>query len=334
MTDLSSPPDLPLHFLIRPESLPHLDALIAEGVDAHTECFGYGPENWGLQTYVHAKRAGWNVTAGTACRTGAINLGHVSLLTAFQAGPRDLIVGIRADYRPSILADCHVVQNQLQADANSFWIPHWPQPGIIPRSPERPGLQRAAYFGHEYYLDGGAATWKSKLSEIGIEFDCPPQSRWHDYSEVDLVVAVRTFDGYPYPRKPPSKLFNAWIAGAPALVGPESAYQQVGQPGRDYLVARTMEEAIQSITQLKQSTQAYSQLIQAGNQRAHEFTREKILTRWAELLQSQIRPRWEQAQATGIRRKVSWYSRQSLGQIRSVAVQWGRRLFGKRKLSR
>lgn len=334
MTDLRSPPDLPLHFLIRPESLPHLDALVAEGVDAHPECFGYGPENWGLQTYVHAKRAGWNVTTGTQCQTGAINLGHVSLLTAFQAGPRDLIVGIRADYRPSILADCHIVQNQLQADANSFWIPHWPQPALIPRSVDRTGLERAAYFGHAYYLDGGAATWKSKLSEIGIEFDCPPQSRWHDYSQVDLVVAVRTFDGYPYPRKPPSKLFNAWIAGAPALVGPESAYHQVGQPGRDYIVAQTMDEALRAIHELKQSPAAYSQLVQAGTLRAQEFSREKILARWAALLEHQIRPRWEQVQTTGIGRSTRWYVRQSLGQIRAVAVQWGRRLFGKRKLSR
>lgn len=334
MNPHSSPPDLPLHFLIRPESVPHLDALIAEGVDAHTECFGYGPENWGLQTYVHAQRAGWNVTAGTTCRAGAINLGHVSLLTAFQAGPRDLVVGIRADYRPSILADCHVVQNQLQADADSFWIPHWPQPGIIPRSADRVGLQRAAYFGHEYYLDGGAATWKSRLSQIGVEFACPPQKHWHDYSEVDLVVAVRTFDGYPYPRKPPSKLFNAWIAGVPALVGPESAYQQVGQPGRDFVVVQTMDEAIEWINRLKQSRETYSQLIQAGCERAEEFTREKILARWAQMLETQIRPRWEQARRSGLTRSATWFARQSVGQIRATAVQWGRRLFGTRKLSR
>jgi hypothetical protein len=195
-------------------------------------------------------------------------------------------------------------------------------------------LQRAAYFGLEYYLDGGAAKWKARLSEIGVEFDCPRQNRWHDYSEVDLVVAVRTFDGYPYPRKPPSKLFNAWIAGVPALVGPESAYQQVGQPGRDFIVVQTMEEAIEWIARLKQSSETYSQLIQAGRERAEQFTREKILASWAQMLETQIRPRWEQARSSGPIRLATWFFRQGLGQIRATAVEWGRRVFGKRKLSR
>ena len=331
---MSVVPSVPLHFLIRPQSLPDLEKLRTDGVDEHWNCFTAGPENWGLQTYIHALRAGWNVTVGVSPQHEAINLGHVSLLEAFRSGPRDLLVGIRADYRPSLIADCHLVQNQLQVADQSFWIPHWPQPGLISRSSERTGLQRAAYFGQGYYLEGGEALWQSRLREHGVQFDCPPQDLWRDYSEVDLIVAIRSFDRYPYPRKPPSKLINAWIAGVPALVGSESAYSQIGTPGQDHLVADTFEEAMECIAQLRRDPDRYQHIVQAGQAKAQEFTREKILAAWAAVIDTQLVPRWNQLRSPRLARRCSWAIRHAVSGIRSFGVQLRRRLFGNSPLSR
>jgi hypothetical protein len=47
---------------------------------------------------------------------------------------------------------------------------------------------------------------------------------WHDYSTDDLVLAVRDLTEKDALVKPASKLVNAWIAGVPALLGPEPAF--------------------------------------------------------------------------------------------------------------
>ena len=326
--------EIPLHFLIRAPFADELERLRAEGVDAHWETFSEGPEAWSLQTYLHAFRSGWNVTAGTELLRGAINLAHVATLNAFQSRPEDLIVGIRADYRPSLFADCQVVQNHMQSGHRSFWIPHWSQPGIIPRSVLRTGFIRAAYFGREYYLQGGHHRWRDSLQRFGISFDCPPAHLWNDYSQVDLIIAIRSFDAYPYPRKPPTKLLNAWIAGVPALVGPESAYTQIGQAGRDYLVAHTFEEALDHVARLQADQALYTALVESGFQRAQEFTREKTLAVWEELISTQLVPLWDQFRRPSLTRRFHWLCRNTVGGLRAFGVHATRCLFGNRPLSR
>ena len=326
--------EIPLHFLIRAPFADELERLRDGGVDAHWEKFTEGPEAWALQTYLHAFRAGWNVTAGTALLRGAINLAHVATLSAFHSRPGDLIVGIRADYRPSGLADCHIVQNQLQIGPRSYWIPHWSQPALIPRSTSRRGLTRTAYFGREYYLQGGHDRWSDSLRQLGIAFDCPPAHHWNDYSQVDLMVAIRSFDDYPYPRKPPTKLLNAWIAGVPALVGLESAYHQIGLAGRDYLVAHTFEEALDHVERLQADQSLYASIVEAGYQRAQQFTREKTLSAWNELITTQLVPLWNQIRRPSVTRRIHWLCRNTVGGVRSLGVRAARRLFGSRPLSR
>lgn len=327
-------PEVPLHFLIRPQFAGNLPQLVEEGVDRHFRLFIEGPENWGLQTYVHAIRQGWDVTASPEVKHGCINFGHVSVLNAFQSHPGDLMVGIRADYRKSMLADCHIVQNKLQVENHSFWIPHWSQPGLIPRNPDRDKVLRAAYLGHSYYLAKGVDRWKSALNHLGIEFECPQSDRWNDYHDIDIAIAIRSFDNYPYPRKPPSKLLNAWIAGVPALVGPESAYLQVGQPGRDFMVAENFDDAIEQIGKLKSNPEHYHSMQQAGLEKASEYSRDKTLAAWAEIINTQLIPYWNRVRSPSLTRRLSWFSRNLLYEIRSTAVRIQRRLMGSRPLSR
>lgn len=65
-------------------------------------------------------------------------------------------------------ADCEIVQNQRQAARNRYWVPHWPPPGLIPRDPNRTGVQRVVFTGTPKNLAGGETLWASALSERGI----------------------------------------------------------------------------------------------------------------------------------------------------------------------
>jgi hypothetical protein len=331
---VTATPHIPIHFLIRPQFIGKLKQLVEEGVDRHFPLFAEGPESWGLQTYIHAIQHGWNVSAGPEVKHGCVNFGHVSTLHAFQSQPGDMIVGMRADYRRSLLADCHIVQNKLQVDDKSFWVPHWSQPGLIPRDPDRQGVLRVAYLGRAYYLGGDVDRWRSALKGIGIEFECRSADRWNDFRDVDLVIAIRSFDDYPYPRKPPSKLLNAWIAGVPAIVGHESAYSQIGEAGRDFVVANSFENAIEQITLLQSNPNLYQSIVKAGMIKAREYSRENTLAAWGEIINTQLTPIWDRVRSPSLARRLSWLFRNSLSGIRSAGVRIQRRLWGSRPLSR
>lgn len=67
--------------------------------------------------------------------------------------------------------------------------------------------------------------WQEQLKALGLNWHVvTTSSRWHDYSDVDVVLAARAF-GRPnsYAWKPATKLYNAWHAGVPAIFSGESS---------------------------------------------------------------------------------------------------------------
>ena len=45
----------------------------------------------------------------------------------------------------------------------------------------------------------------------------------------------------------PSKLINAWLAGCPGILGPESAFQQLRESELDYIEARTVDDIVNAV---------------------------------------------------------------------------------------
>ena len=117
---------------------------------------------------------------------------------------------------------------------------------------------------------GGAATDTSKL-------------RWADYSDIDLVVAVRPPVG-SHTGKPASKLYNAWRAGVPALLGPEPAYRELRTDPLDYIEVGSVDEALAAIDRLRADPSLYRRMVERGRERAVAFSPEAVLEQWVDLL--------------------------------------------------
>jgi hypothetical protein len=88
-------------------------------------------------------------------------------------------------------------------------------------------------------------------------------------------------------------LLNAWHARIPLVGGYDSAFEQVGRPGRDYLRAGTFDEAITAICLLRDDPDRYRSVVDAGAARAREYTRERIAEAWENLLAGPIASRYE-----------------------------------------
>jgi hypothetical protein len=73
-------------------------------------------------------------------------------------------------------------------------MPQWPQPGLLPRDPNRGDrFEIAAFFGYEHNLASELRNplWTAQLRDLGLSWHSVPRHEWHDYRHVDVVIAVR-----------------------------------------------------------------------------------------------------------------------------------------------
>ncbi|WP_150112218.1 hypothetical protein [Desulfonatronovibrio hydrogenovorans] len=259
--------------------------------------FRSGPIAWAVQLYLQLKKMGFPVLASNRPMKGCPNIAHVARINPVHFRPDHFLVAIMADRRPSGLAVKHVVQNKLQADdRHFFWMPHWPQPGLKVRNKERGSdLRVCAFAGREKHLQGDVRAWEQALAKIGIKFRVLGPKSWAQLQDIDCLVGIRTSNkATSFPNKPPTKLINAWLAGIPFIGGTESAYCQVGEPGKDYLGADTMQEALYQIEMLKNSPDLFNALVTRGNIKAEQFTHKAITMLWADFIWNRIWRTFEQ----------------------------------------
>jgi len=87
------------------------------------------------------------------------------------------------------------------------------------------GADFLRFFDHER---GAAFADNPEWAKCYCHFYQVPQAiDWPDFREADLILAVRPGDRRRATNKPASKLVNAWLAGVPALLGPEVAYREL-----------------------------------------------------------------------------------------------------------
>jgi hypothetical protein len=199
------------------------------------------------------------------------------------------VVCLQADNHRHGWANIHIVQNQLQAKRkNTYWIPHWPQAGLVPRDAGRVGVRRICYAGRSVHVVRLTETFHKFLNKNNVDFVHKDKSNWNDFSDIDIIIGIRSFDSKQYKIKPATKLYNAWHAGIPFIGGNDSAFRQVGRPGEDYLVARTEKELIGHISRLIHDREFYASLVQNGRKAAVNYTREAIRRRWEDLLKGVV----------------------------------------------
>ena len=278
-------------------ALRHLDP------DRDWQEFVTGERAWILQTYLRLRAVGAPVElADTIPREGVAVFGskqRQALRTIASRGRSSILVGVRADVGEALIADFEIVQNRQQADgARRFFIPHWPQPGLIARAQARgTRIENVAFKGFSGNLHEAFAgiEWRDWLNANGMHWisDAVQYSKtdtsgaglnWNDFREIDLVLAVRPPRKDLYPRKPATKLYNAWRANVPALLGPEIAYRELRQSPLDYVEIADAADARASIERLRREPRLFEQMVANGATRAAEFSPGTIASAWTRLL--------------------------------------------------
>ena len=305
--------DAKFNFLVQADSDGQLEDLCRKEVDRDWQQFNDGMYCWPLLTYLVLKQYGLPVTCSRHCRRDSINLGHAAHLSTMKPESDVFLVCIQADYPRHGWAQAHIVQNKTQERRDSFWIPMWPQTGLVARNPERCGVQCVAFAGRYYYLSGGQSAWQTSIEELGMSFLMLDPKNWNDYSGVDVLLAIRSLDDRNYTTKPPSKLVNAWLAGIPLVAGYDSAYSQIGRPGLDYIRAGTKQGALEAIRRLQSDPAFYQGIVDAGRVSAREFTRSRCAEKWKQLLNGPLTDRYRAWSCRSRLDSILWMGRASWG---------------------
>jgi hypothetical protein len=256
---------------------------------------GGAAESWIYQSWNALMLRGHDVALAQTMPTEGIVIALSGTLPDGFTPPAGVfLAAVVADGLPHPGAHVQILQNKTHGRLlpGSVYMPHWPQTNLLPRDPARGGSFRTAcFFGHTANLDPQLASeqWQSALRRrTGLAFLVRAHEQWHDYHDIDAVVAVRPFHGGRHLHKPATKLYNAWLAGVPFVGGTDSAFQAEGRPGEDYLMARSAEEVTDHLQRLARDPDLRHRLVEAGRVRAKEFTREAATKRWEQLVLEEL----------------------------------------------
>jgi hypothetical protein len=295
------------NFLVPASSDSELQEWCRLDLDKDWRTFTKGELNWSLFTYLSLRSSGLDISCARNFVPNCVNLGHAAYLACLSPRPDAFVVSLQADYRRLSWADLHVVQNKSQIEnRHMFWLPHWPQPGLVPRAPSRQCVKHVAYAGRSSMLAGFAEEWRRDLSSIGLQFRMLDPANWNDFSDIDILLAIRSLDTRDYRTKPPTKLFNAWLAGVPLVAGNDCAFSQIGTPSEDYICVTSKAGALEAMKRLKEDAAFYSRLVARGTERANEFSREKITEAWVRLLSTDVQNHFSRWRLSRHRRSALW----------------------------
>jgi hypothetical protein len=279
-----------------------IDAVRGQPPDSHPDLYSRGEIIWVVQTYHRLRERGLDVEL-SAQPTGRVVVYHADssarLFEAVRSTPGDpLTVCARADREREPRASFEIVQNGLEHDGvRTYWIPHWPQPGLRPRNPDRGStLSVAGYMGQDSQLHPwfSSDVWRDYCRDRGLDWR-PGSRRWEEmrhgsggaawtgFQDLDVFIAVRPRNGFAW-SKPASKLVNAWLAGVPALLGREYAYGELRRSPLDYVRLNRPEDAMRAIDELMTDPRLYEAMRRHGGLRAAEYMTDRITDRWVEVL--------------------------------------------------
>jgi len=291
---------------------PDVEKLLA--LDPDKEWFLFTPaQRWVAQTYFRLKNRGHDLSLTNHVPDSGIVVyqqrHHDPLVKALgkKKNKELILVCIRGDKSESIVADFEIVQNDKWADNNKFfYIPFWPQPGLIPRDKSRGTRVEVVSFKgfntnlHKYFFK---EKWFKWIIENGFKWQLDSQkfdssnemvtASWHDYKEVDVIIALRNKKSRidqirGFTSKPAAKLYNAWHAGVPVILGPEYAYQQIRKSKLDYIEVENINQVKETLLYLKENPSYYNKMVENGFNRAADYTVDKIASMWEDFLFEEI----------------------------------------------
>ena len=280
---------------------------------------GASAQSWLYQTWVELQKTCQVDLVTQLPEEGAIITLSNLLHENFRANPRQFVVSVAADFLPHPGAQVQLLQNPAHARRlpGTIFVPHWPQPGLVPRDPARgPVVKTAAFFGDPANLAPEIADMefcRLLLRETGVRLDIREAARWHDFSDVDIAIAIRDFSRARHLSKPTTKLYNAWLAGVPLIGGSDSAFSAEGKPGTDFLIAGSPDELLRQIRELKESPAAWQTIVDSGRLKSAARSQVAVQKIWQDLCDSEIPSRfkaWEKK--TPLQQAVFWQTERGL----------------------
>lgn len=291
-----------IHFVIPPDYESYLDGLDAQVVGQSYPHWVGGRFNWAAQTYLMLREYFEDASISTKAEPGILNFAHCMTWRGLGKRTGEYRVSVRADYPRLFDVDFEILQNPaVSLGEKQAYFPYWPVPGIVPRDASRSGIERVAYAGRigsrnladPLKGDSGSGAFE------GLEFAVIPPDQWHDMSRIDLLIAIRSFDRQTHDNKPPSKLFNSWIAGIPLIGGYDSAFSAIGEPGVDYIRVETEAELDDAVVALRNDRAFYERIVAAGAKRKAEVSHEAVARNWHSQISGAIAEDFERWQAKG-----------------------------------
>lgn len=246
-----------------------------------------------FQTYLHLKDSGFPCRLVDSLPERGIIISHRDFLDeTIKPKPKQLFVCLRADVDRHPYAQLHVVQNPYQAIPRklmtlweSYFIPHWPQPDIISRDPGRNDtFENITFIGNAVNLvpEFKDKKWHESLKELGLTFNTRlTHDEWNDYHDTDVILAIRGFGcDNGFRTKPASKLYNAWHADIPAILGYETAFRAERKSDLDYLEATSYQEVLDALKRLHADKNLRLAMVENGRKRAKETQAEIMVEKW------------------------------------------------------
>lgn len=172
------------------------------------------------------------------------------------------------------------------------YLPLLPQRGLVPRDPRRgervESVATKIYsFNRPVWLDdkfvenlSGQAGCRLR---VDTELDSP--NRWPDFSDVDIALCFQPESVNDVAEKPPTKLINAWYAGAIPICGHVASYIEEGSPGRDMLLADGPVEIMDHVVRLRSQPEYALRIFRGVEARRDSVAVDAILDTWWNALQ-------------------------------------------------
>jgi hypothetical protein len=174
---------------------PYFPQHLPENAEENWPGFGLGIHAWILQTYLRLRGEGFACHLTRSLPSEGIVLLHRNVLrlhrTPVRPGSKLLLVCVKAEERRYPYAQLHLVQNPAEANPSlgCHYLPHWPQPGLVPRSQQRGDrFETIAYFGHVANLapELQSPSWKRQLAALGLCWQpVINRNRWDNFQEID-----------------------------------------------------------------------------------------------------------------------------------------------------
>lgn len=275
-----------------------------ETADDYWPGFQHGIYCWILQTYLRLRASGFTCSLVEDLPSeGMIVCLGPTIPRQFKPSPGQFLISIKSDNIETPYAQAHIVQNPLdplcRRDTliwSPYFIPLWPQTGLMTRDPIRgERFENAAFFGHtkrEIAPELLLPEWQNELAKLGMQWTIQPASQWNDYRDVDVLVGVRSFTSKPYFHKPFTKLLNAWRAGVPAILGKDSAYRLIRRSELDYIEVTTRAQMLEAMKRLKHDNGLRKAMVEHGFIRAQELNNDDLVRKWRILLEEFIPRAW------------------------------------------